>query len=983
MMNKKPKEGLLGFVRIFLLLQILSVVYAAVEIRLSVDEIWKKIQYKDKDSTTKYCSIERAANHYLGTYLNERWNEYGGVILKFEEDPSQFCIVAGEETEKIRDCLNDKFNLFREFFYDPDDLAASNGFFCDWNPIETVEVDPIPTNSVARLILPFEDLEKKINQDKLALTTIEFYNDRYKHILFLGFEGKFPESLLKDHPRIQTDSRCCERDCVVECYKALTAIINDVYEKLGYSSTTIAAPVTLVVLDAVEEQGAEILEDNTVFTELNNALVEETILGDEVDFEDENNQDNVIAAIEEQIVQQQEADSLGSLFATVSESVTITMDLCLEENDNVSAGIPLSPDGRNLVAKPNALIKEFNNYIEVTINEETNVLNVKLTNMTDGWKKTTLKLFFLYVNEEIEAGREDEARSQTALVKLTKQDCQAVEEKASQSLAQRQDLRNVNFPIVHSKIFYFPNELADIARSSGEDIADEIRNQSKALKKFFIETSTEGYNQGFNSFKINSFEYVGLRKVNPDFSNDDDSESMIEEYGTGQLSDFVITLYADNKNTTSFKEVFQKITETITRQMNEYIKSNDIKFVADEDKIYERVLKMKNQKSTLFNHQKALIVAVKSYINFNKVNLAISYATSEGLMYRPDPLVKVYLFINPFLGILLVGFALSVSLKFDAKGAPFAVVFPLSMCVFICNCLALDIPHIFVTYFYMTRYKPPSLDIRIAGTGLRYFLSKIEIKEEYQPSFSNYRCYSAGSERLGADKRRYRRRLLQSSLAAMTPFLIILPALKIICTFNTSINTGKGQIRFEGLFCRLKIDPSKVVGKIEVTAYDPKSTEIANISDNGELELKFRENQYGKLRQELTSIDKFVRKNFDTAAFKQRTKNCVVSVIGKNLKTTSIPDPFAEGCINSVERTFIAFTFLGLLMIASFLIFLRYSWPYILEETKTENFLPILCGERRGNKRTVATNVREEDITDLFKTLDDGGFWSHFFYKNQ
>jgi len=29
----------------------------------------------------------------------------------------------------------------------------------------------------------------------------------------------------------------------------------------------------------------------------------------------------------------------------------------------------------------------------------------------------------------------------------------------------------------------------------------------------------------------------------------------------------------------------------------------------------------------------------------------------------------------------------------------------------------------------------------------------------------------------------------------------------------------------------------------------------------------------------------------------------------------------------------------------------------------------------------VATNVREEDITDLFKTLDDGGFWSHFFYK--
>ena len=113
-------------------------------------------------------------------------------------------------------------------------------------------------------------------------------------------------------------------------------------------------------------------------------------------------------------------------------------------------------------------------------------------------------------------------------------------------------------------------------------------------------------------------------------------------------------------------------------------------------------------------------------------------------MYRPDPVVKTYLFFNPFLGMLLVGFTLAISLRFDAKGAPFAAVFPLTMCVFICNTLALDIPHIFVVYFYMTRYKPPSLDIRIAGPGLRFFLSDtctvIEIKEDNQSHYSNYRC---------------------------------------------------------------------------------------------------------------------------------------------------------------------------------------------------------------------------------------------------
>jgi hypothetical protein len=50
----------------------------------------------------------------------------------------------------------------------------------------------------------------------------------------------------------------------------------------------------------------------------------------------------------------------------------------------------------------------------------------------------------------------------------------------------------------------------------------------------------------------------------------------------------------------------------------------------------------------------------------------------------------------------------------------------------------------------------------------------------------------AGSDRLGADKRRFRRRLLQASIVAMVPFLVILPTVKIICTMQTIVNTGKG-----------------------------------------------------------------------------------------------------------------------------------------------------------------------------------------------
>ena len=311
------------------------------------------------------------------------------------------------------------------------------------------------------------------------------------------------------------------------------------------------------------------------------------MLSTNADFEDETNQDNVIAAIEEQILLQQQATGGEGLFATISESVTITMDLCLEENDELSAGIPLNPD-YTVEARPDAFFKEFNDYIDVTVDNELKLLTVQLSNITEGWKKTTLKLFLLYVNEPKEDGRND-----TALVKLTKKDCDAAEEKAGQSLAQRQDLRNVNFPIVHSKIFYYPDELAEIEKSFGAEEAKKIRDQSKALKQFFIETSTVGYDRGFNGFKINSIEYVGLRRANPEFSE----ESSTSKYGTGQVSDFVITLYADNKNTTTFKEVFKEITEILAQQINSFIDKNDITFIAEEDKIVKRVLQMNNLKT--------------------------------------------------------------------------------------------------------------------------------------------------------------------------------------------------------------------------------------------------------------------------------------------------------------------------------------------------------------------------------------------------
>jgi len=353
-MKKKLRKGLLDFLRIFLLLQILPVIYAGVEISLTSEEIWEKIQYKEKNSTTKYCSIERAANHYLKKYttlLNDKWRTYKGVLLKFEEDQTQYCFIAVEINDAdIRDCLNEKLNLYREKYYNQS--TGASDFYCDWNPKEIVTISPIIISPVAPLFLTFQDLKMKIEKDEHAPTTIEFYNKKSKDILFRGFEGKFLESLKKADPKLKRNPRCCSKSCVVKCSKAITVVINDIYEKLGYPLVKILDDATIEVLDRLKWQSEVLFVDKYVLTELNNALIEEDLLGNEVDYEDETNQENVFAAIEEQLILKQNVNE--SLFATVSESVTITMDLCLEENDIVTAGIPLSPNATNLIATSDA-----------------------------------------------------------------------------------------------------------------------------------------------------------------------------------------------------------------------------------------------------------------------------------------------------------------------------------------------------------------------------------------------------------------------------------------------------------------------------------------------------------------------------------------------------------------------------------------------------------------------------------------------------
>ena len=186
---------------------------------------------------------------------------------------------------------------------------------------------------------------------------------------------------------------------------------------------------------------------------------------------------------------------------------------------------------------------------------------------------------------------------------------------------------------------------------------------------------------------------------------------------------------------------------------------------------------------------------------------------SDGLLYRPDSLVRNYFLSVPFFSLFILCLNWFITLSFEAKGAPIYVIFPLQMCLTIIQSLLLDIPFLFVTYFYMTRFKPPNFDIRISGKvdldrkiyRKKNFVDFIQAYIDVLLTvflalgmlFSQTRNFKAfigtlGRGKIGSERRKYRRRQIFQGFLAIFPFLVFIPTMKILATVKTMLNVGKG-----------------------------------------------------------------------------------------------------------------------------------------------------------------------------------------------
>ena len=117
------------------LLLFLRQILCIIEIELTETKIWEKIKYEEKiDGVSFYCSIERAALFFESAYGN-----IDGILKLEGGNENGFCVLS-EKNAGDFDCLVEKLEKFRKIY---EAKSEEYEFLCDWNPVETVGLNPL------------------------------------------------------------------------------------------------------------------------------------------------------------------------------------------------------------------------------------------------------------------------------------------------------------------------------------------------------------------------------------------------------------------------------------------------------------------------------------------------------------------------------------------------------------------------------------------------------------------------------------------------------------------------------------------------------------------------------------------------------------------------------------------------------------------------------------------------------------------------
>ncbi|CAG5104536.1 Oidioi.mRNA.OKI2018_I69.chr1.g1314.t1.cds [Oikopleura dioica] len=273
----------------------------------------------------------------------------------------------------------------------------------------------------------------------------------------------------------------------------------------------------------------------------------------------------------------------------------------------------------------------------------------------------------------------------------------------------------------------------------------------------------------------------------------------------------------------------------------------------------------------------------------------IYYLEGQGLMYSPTFVVVIFLGYLPIMimiVLMLRGFVLVRYFRLW-KTTSYYKLYPMQMIVLLINTIFHDLPEMILLYFYYTRYKPPSFDLRLTALANSFISLCVALIGTVTQSIGVYRYQKLF--KMGPSK------IL--IFISVLPVILVTPLMKISVLLSTIF--------------------SQMVTYTTGNTYDIKKhtlNDIQIVDGRTVMNITSTDNEFVPVTSAIqgTNIAKHAL--------------CVdTEIVFRNASfaLNSEPEPFKSGCLNQLEWVLIGATPVLIMGLVSFIFLLRKAWPFL------------------------------------------------------
>ena len=320
--------------------------------------------------------------------------------------------------------------------------------------------------------------------------------------------------------------------------------------------------------------------------------------------------------------------------------------------------------------------------------------------------------------------------------------------------------------------------------------------------------------------------------------------------------------------------------------------------------------------SQLWKAKESFLLALIAASVYMESETLLYYIQGDGLMYTPVFTVTLLLAYLPFTLLVILTLRCYTVTHYLSKWktTSYYKIYPVQMAVLLASTIFHDLPEVITLYFYYTRYKPPSFDVRLT-TLIQPVLAVCV-------AFIQLFTQTAGMLQY---QKLFRNRVTKIIIyLSVLPIILVTPLVKISGMLFLHMNT------FKSFLVLLSTVFNQLITFTTGASFDPKVHKLIDVSNTSDIVVEILDNEY--IPKTIDWLEGSILKSW----FRVRSSNCVKTTIAyqnsypqRQYIIVSQPNPFQDDCLNDVEWILVGCIPTFVIGIASLLFLGRKAWPFL------------------------------------------------------